>query len=184
MAQPEYTLPAEWEPQDGVMLTWPNPDTDWRPYIDEITSTYLTLSKVIAARERLVIAAKDAAYVETLLSDSLTEAEVARVTVVACDINDTWARDHGPIILRSGKDGSLKLLDFRFNGWGEKFSWQKDNAITSALHGKGLFSAALESHDDFVLEGGSIESDGKGTVFTTAQCLLAPRRNQPLARRR
>lgn len=181
MAQPEYTLPAEWEPQDGVMLTWPNPDTDWRPYIDEITSTYLTLSKVIAAREQLVIAAKDAAYVKTLLSDSLTEAEMARVTVVACDINDTWARDHGPITLRSGKDGSLKLLDFRFNGWGEKFSWQKDNAITSALHGKGLFSAALESHDDFVLEGGSIESDGKGTVFTTAQCLLAPRRNQPLS---
>lgn len=181
MAQPEYTLPAEWEPQDGVMLTWPNPDTDWRPYIDEITSTYLTLSKVIAARERLVIAAKDAAYVKTLLSDSLTEAEMARVTVVACDINDTWARDHGPITLRSGKDGSLKLLDFRFNGWGEKFSWQKDNAITSALHGKGMFSAALESHDDFVLEGGSIESDGKGTVFTTAQCLLAPRRNQPLS---
>ena len=138
------------------MLTWPNPDTDWRPYIDEITSTYLTLSKVIAARERLVIAAKDAAYVKTLLSDSLTEAEMARVTVVACDINDTWARDHGPITLRSGKDGSLKLLDFRFNGWREKFSWQKDKAITSALHGKGLFSAALESHDDFVLEGGSI----------------------------
>lgn len=107
------------------MLTWPNPDTDWRPYIDEITSTYLTLSKVIAARERLVIAAKDAAYVKTLLRDSLTEAEMARVTVVACDINDTWARDHGPITLRSGKDGSLKLLDFRFNGWGEKFSWQK-----------------------------------------------------------
>ena len=98
------------------MLTWPNPDTDWRPYIDEITSTYLTLSKVIAARERLVIAAKDAAYVKTLLSDSLTEAEMARVTVVACDINHTWTRDHGPLTLRRCKHPSLQLLDSPLNG--------------------------------------------------------------------
>ena len=167
MAQYEYTLPAEWEPQCGVMLTWPNPDTDWKPYINEIMSTYLTLSKVIASRERLVVAAKDAEEVEASLRASLTEAEMANVTVVACDINDTWARDHGPITLRNGKDGSLKMLDFRFNGWGEKFDWQKDNAITSTLYAKGIFSATSENHDDFVLEGGSIESDGKGTVFTT-----------------
>lgn len=180
MAQPEYMLPAEWEPQDGVMLTWPNADTDWRPYLTEITSTYLMLSKAIAARERLIVAARNAEEVEALLRTSLTEAEMSNVTVVACDLNDTWARDHGPITLRNGNDGSLRLLDFKFNGWGEKFDWQKDNAITSKLYGKGLFSATLENHLDFVLEGGSIESDGKGTVFTTAQCLLAPHRNQPL----
>lgn len=181
MAQPEYILPAEWEPQSGVMLTWPNPDTDWRPYLEEITATYVSLSQIIASRECLVIAAKDTDYVKTLLGDSLTEAEMANVSVFSCDINDTWARDHGPITLRNGKDGSLKLLDFKFNGWGEKFDWQKDNAITSTLYGKGVFSATLENHLDFVLEGGSIESDGKGTVFTTAQCLLAPQRNQPLS---
>jgi len=180
MAQYEYTLPAEWEPQCGVMLTWPNPDTDWKPYINEIMSTYLTLSKVIASRERLVVAAKDAEEVEALLRASLTEAEMAMVTVVECDLNDTWARDHGPITLRNVLDGSLKLLDFKFNGWGEKFEWHKDNDITKSLFKHGVFAASLESHDDFVLEGGSIESDGKGTVFTTAQCLLAPHRNQPL----
>ncbi len=180
MTQPGYTLPAEWEPQDGVMLTWPNPDTDWRPYLTEITATYVELSKAIAARERLIVAAKNASEVLALLRTSLTETEMANVTVVACDINDTWARDHGPITLRNSEDGALKLLDFKFNGWGEKFDWQKDNDITSTLYGKGIFSATLENHQDFVLEGGSIESDGKGTVFTTAQCLLAPHRNQPL----
>lgn len=180
MAQPEYMLPAEWEPQDGVMLTWPNQDTDWEPYLAEITATYVTLSQVIAARERLIVAAKNAEEVAALLQARLTKTEMANVTVVACDLNDTWARDHGPITLRSRNDGSLKLLDFKFNGWGEKFSWQKDDAITSTLYGKGVFSATLENHRDFVLEGGSIESDGKGTVFTTAQCLLAPHRNQPL----
>ena len=181
MAQYEYTLPAEWEPQCGVMLTWPNPDTDWKPYINEIMSTYLTLSKVIAARERLVVAAKSAEEVEASLRASLTDADMANVTVVACDINDTWARDHGPITLRNVLDGSLKMLDFKFNGWGEKFEWHKDNDITKSLFKQGIFAAPLESHDDFVLEGGSIESDGKGTVLTTAQCLLAPHRNQPLS---
>ncbi len=180
MAQPEYMLPAEWEPQDGVMLTWPNSDTDWEPYLSEITATYLELSKAIAARERLLIAAKDAEGVKALLQAALTEAEMANVKVVACDLNDTWARDHGPITLRSNEDGNLRMLDFKFNGWGEKFDWQKDDAITSALYAKGVFSATLEDHRGFVLEGGSIESDGKGTVFTTAQCLLAPHRNQPL----
>ncbi len=181
MAQPEYTLPAEWEPQSGVMLTWPNADTDWKPYLTEITATYVTLAKAIASRERLIVAAKDADGVAALLRSSLSETEMANVMVVECDLNDTWARDHGPITLRNTKNGSLKLLDFKFNGWGEKFDWQKDNLITATLYGKGIFTATLESHGDFVLEGGSIESDGKGTVFTTAQCLLAPHRNQPLS---
>lgn len=181
MSQPKYTLPAEWEPQDGVMLTWPNADTDWEPYLAEITATYVELSKAIAARERLLVAAKDAGEVTALLQTSLTEAEMANVTVATCDLNDTWARDHGPVTLRRGDDGSLKMLDFKFNGWGEKFDWQKDDAITSTLHAKGMFSATIVNHRDFVLEGGSIESDGKGTVFTTAQCLLAPHRNQPLS---
>ena len=181
MARTEYTLPAEWEPQGGVMLTWPNAETDWHPYLEEITSTYVSLSRIIASHERLVIAAKDISRVKSLLKGVLTDTEMANVSLFTCDLNDTWARDHGPITLRNGKDGSLKMLDFKFNGWGEKFEWHKDNDITKSLFKQGIFAAPLESHDDFVLEGGSIESDGKGTVLTTAQCLLAPHRNQPLS---
>ena len=107
-----------------------------------------------------------------------------RVTLHQCPTNDTWARDHAFISLkeRNAEDGPLTLLDFRFNGWGEKFEASLDNAINRSLHENGIVEGRYEDHNDFVLEGGSIESDGKGTVFTTSCCLLAPHRNQPLSR--
>ena len=72
------------------------------------------------------------------------------------------------------------MLDFRFNGWGEKFAADKDNRINHTLYNKGVFSGERVDYDDFVLEGGSIESDGRGTVLTTSVCLMAPHRNQPM----
>lgn len=108
-----------------------------------------------------------------------------RVTLFTCDNNDTWARDVAPISLianKASKDSfhPLRLLDFCFNGWGEKFAAEKDNRINRQLHKAGLLQGVLESHKDFVLEGGSIESDGERTLFTTTSCLMAPHRNQPL----
>lgn len=180
MFQPKRILPAEWEPQDGVMITWPNADTDWAPYLTEITQTYLALAKIIAQHEKLIIAAQNPEDVRECLSRALSDGERTRVSIYPCPINDTWARDHGPITVKDTQDGSWHLLDFKFNGWGGKFAWQKDNAITATLYRQGAFKGDLEDHTDFVLEGGSIESDGKGTVFTTDQCLLAPHRNQPM----
>ena len=78
------------------------------------------------------------------------------------------------------ENGKKILLDFCFNGWGEKFPADLDNAINRHLYEQGLISGTYENHLDFVLEGGSIESDGKGTIFTTSCCLMAPHRNQPL----
>lgn len=98
-----------------------------------------------------------------------------RVKFVDVDTNDTWARDFGPITVEV--NGSLRLLDFKFNGWGLKFASDKDNLITSKLVGGGHFSATRENRLNFVLEGGSIESDGAGTILTTAECLLSPNRN-------
>lgn len=108
-----------------------------------------------------------------------------RVTLFACDNNDTWARDVAPISLISNKTSKDSfqpphLLDFCFNGWGEKFAAEKDNRINRQLYEAGLLQGVLENHKDFVLEGGSIESDGSHTLFTTTSCLMAPHRNQPL----
>ena len=144
---------AEWEPQRGVQLTWPHKDTDWAPILPEITAVYEEMAREISKRESLIIV------------DDIPH-------------NDTWARDHGFITVE--EDGQLILLDFKFNGWGEKFPADLDNQINKHLYDKGLVKGVYEDHLDFVLEGGSIESDGKGTVFTTACCLLAPHRNQPL----
>ena len=108
-----------------------------------------------------------------------------RVTLFTCDNNDTWARDVAPISLiakQASKDSSqtLRLLDFCFNGWGEKFSAERIIESTVNFTRLDFLQGVLESHKDFVLEGGSIESDGERTLFTTTSCLMAPHRNQPL----
>ncbi len=186
-------LPAEWEPQWGVQLTWPHEDSDWKPYLKEIMATYIEMARAITRYEMLLVVAPDVELVRQQLSEA--EIDLQKVVFHQCPTNDTWARDHGFIScgVRSVECGvrseecGVRLLDFQFNGWGKKFEAEKDNAINKSLYP--TLSSLLtphsslheyESHLDFVLEGGSIESDGKGTIFTTTDCLLAPNRNQPL----
>jgi agmatine/peptidylarginine deiminase len=167
------------------MLTWPHQATDWAPYLKEITETYVKMADAITRYEQLVIATPHPIQVGAMLSGRLTPEQMTRVYICFCKTNDTWARDHGPITLRSD-DGKLTLLDFRFNGWGEKFEATLDNNVTRTLHEDGAFDTEtkgtprLADNDDFVLEGGAIESDGKGTIMTTECCLMAPNRNQPM----
>ena len=180
-----FRLPAEWEPQSGVILIWPHEDTDWCPYLEDITEVYLQMADAITRYEALLITARDTELVRSLLAGRLTEEQMKRVTLFACDNNDTWARDVAPISLISNttsKDSfqPLHLLDFCFNGWGEKFAAEKDNRINRQLYEAGLLQGVLENHKDFVLEGGSLEGDGERTLFTTTSCLMAPHRNQPL----
>jgi len=177
-----YILPAEWHTQSCVQLTWPHEDTDWRDYLDDITDTFVQIAKAVAHYEPLVIAAKYPERVREVLAENLNDDEMARVSIYECDNNDTWARDHAFITLVPTSDASspCRLLDFRFNGWGEKFAADKDNRINHTLYNKGVFSGERVDYDDFVLEGGSIESDGRGTVLTTSVCLMAPHRNQPM----
>ena len=183
----DFALPAEWEPQSAIMLTWPHGGTDWKPYLRQITNTYLQLADIITRYEDLLVVTPILESTQRMLAEKLSEGQMDRVHLYEMDTNDTWARDHGPISMVSrGRHNShiipIHLLDFKFNGWGEKFDWKKDNAINLQLYYQGAFNAALENHQGFVLEGGSIESDGRGTLFTTSQCLLAPHRNQPLTR--
>ena len=179
----DYIYPAEWHPQSGVQLTWPHAETDWQYCLDEITETFLQLAKAIASHEHLLVVCPDVTDVRVQLSQRLTAEEMHRVLFCYCLTNDTWARDHGAITLFrhiSDKEEPI-LLDFKFNGWGEKFPSCLDNAITSEIANQGLFYASVVDHTDFVLEGGAIETDGEGTIFTTSACLLAPHRNQPLS---
>lgn len=175
---PHYRLPAEWEPQSGVQLTWPHADTDWLPYLEEITQTCVELARAIASYEPVIIAAQHPAEVAA----HFTPDELRHISIYPCENNDTWARDHAFITLLPTEQGMpARLLDFRFNGWGEKFRAEKDNRLNAQLYAAAAFKGTCEDHNDFVLEGGSIESDGRGTVFTTSMCLLAPHRNQPLS---
>lgn len=179
-----YILPAEWAPQSAIMLTWPHEETDWLPYLEEITKTYLELSNIITRFEQLMIVSPDSKQTRECLSSRLSQEQMNNVRFFDIDTNDTWARDHGPITLipsaSCDTNTPYRILDFKFNGWGEKFDYEKDNQINIQLYQQGAFDAFREDYTNFVLEGGSIESDGKGTIFTTSQCLLAPHRNQPM----
>ena len=157
-----WRLPAEWEPQWGVQLTWPHAKTDWAPILGEITATYEEMAREISKREQLLTVGPEGCKIRL-------------------DSDDTWARDHGFISLTDDQ-GHCRLLDFCFNGWGEKFPASQDNALNRQLYELGAVKGDYVDCLDFVLEGGSIESDGRGTIFTTTGCLLAPHRNQPLTK--
>lgn len=175
-----FTLPAEWAKQSMVQLTWPHEATDWRPMLPEITDTYVSMAVEIARRERLLIVAPDPQQALDAIRPHADKATFSNITTFACPTNDTWARDHAFITLTCGR--RKRLLDFRFNGWGEKFESTLDNAINRSLYDAGMVEGEYVDCLDFVLEGGSIESDGHGTVFTTTCCLLAPHRNQPMTK--
>lgn len=169
-------LPAEWMPQSGVMMTWPHEDTDWAYMLDDAVACFVSIAREISKRERLLIVCKDEEAVRKALGDAVNE----RVYFRVMKTNDTWARDHGPITVYV--NGAPYLLDFQFNGWGLKFPANYDNQITKSLYLSRIFSKKVGymSMLHYVLEGGSIESDGCGTVMTTSQCLLSPNRNDHL----
>lgn len=174
-------LPPEWAPQSGVMLTWPHGRSEWADQLEQVEAVYVELACCIAHREKVLIVCLDPDHRrrvrERLLSAGIDEHQL---DLRAFPSNDTWARDHGPVTVRV--DGELHLLDFRFNGWGNKYPAELDNAITKCLHEDGAFDMRQREEIDMVLEGGSIEVDGAGTLLTTLRCLLAPTRNPQLGR--
>ena len=166
-------LPAEWAPQSGVQLTWPHIHTDWAYMLEEVQECFTRIATEIAKRERLLIVTPEPNTVRQQIEGKV---QMEHVRFATCDTNDTWARDHGAITLLD-TNGMPILLDFTFNGWGLKFPADKDNLITPKLVRDKFLHGAYLNTKGFVLEGGSIESDGKGTLLTTSECLLSPNRN-------
>lgn len=181
---PKRVMPAEWAPQSAVMLTWPHPGTDWADILAEVEPVFLDIARATLRFENVLISCEHVARLQELerdLNDFALRNELpGRVIAVPAPADDTWARDHGPLAVQ--RDGQLELLDFRFNAWGGKFDWQKDNALNQRIADTGAFGATPLVPVDFVLEGGSIESDGAGTILTTSECLLTPTRNPTLDR--
>lgn len=173
-------LPAEWEKQGFVQLTWPHPDTEWYD-LPRVLDCYVNVARTIEKYEALLIVCRDK---EECLGDIALRGWVPsrRVRFTECPINDTWARDHGAI---SAFEGTQKcILDFVFNGWGLKFGSNLDNQITRTLYRSGVFAPDVQYVDmrPFVLEGGSIDTDGAGTLMATSECLCSLNRNEYLSR--
>lgn len=169
-------FPAEWHAQHAIQLTWPHADTDWDWVLPEIQSFYIQLINIILEHEHVILSVPN----EDIISDIQPKLKASpfQCHFYVASNNDTWARDHGPISIF--KDGKLAIADFIFNGWGNKFNAQLDNKITKTLFEQNAYpSDDLESLN-FILEGGSIESDGNGCLLTTRQCLMNTNRNASL----
>lgn len=180
----EFTLNRrmlpEWTEQWGVMLTWPHGGTDWAAWMGDIERTYATIAGEVTRRENLLVVAQDESHAAHILEQIANAGgETTRVTMRFAKANDTWARDHGPITVERSSDGGLELLDFVFNGWGNKWPAADDNQINSRLEEAKTFLAPV-THVDLVMEGGALETDGLGTLMTTRRCLLSPERNPAL----
>ena len=172
-------MPAEWEKQQCVLMSFPHEETDWHnpnntKDLETSLSPFIRIAQAIAYGQAVYIICKDKNKIASMFCST------RNLTFIEIPTNDTWIRDYGYLSIR--EDGEKKLLDFIFDGWGGKFEASLDNSVNSALHKKGYMGIPPLESIDFVLEGGSIESDGTGTILTTTACLCNPNRNGGLSK--
>lgn len=169
-------LPAEWEPQSAIFLTWPHADTDWAPWLSEITDLYARVAHLITRFEPVLIVCRDRAHRDQIVAHlDRGGTDTRRVIFARAASNDTWTRDHGPVTV--AQDDEPRLLDFRFNGWGGKFPADLDDRLTACVHAAGIFGDLPLESSPMVLEAGAIEADGRGTLLAVSRTLLDGRRN-------
>lgn len=159
------------------MLTWPHDETDWADRLEQIEALYAELATLIGRFEPVLSVCRDPRHAErvrALIAAAGATLDAQRIAIAPSD--DTWARDHGPIGVITA-DGRPALLDFRFNGWGGKFAAEQDDRISATLAAAGVFGAVAMERVDLVLEGGAIETDGRGSLLVVARTLIDPKRN-------
>jgi agmatine/peptidylarginine deiminase len=162
-------MPAEWELQDAIQITWPSNTTDWNDNIMESEKCFLQISQLISKYQKLIIIHANSRNPKELFNAK----ELRNIIFIEADYNDTWSRDYAPISII--ENGIPKLKNFNFNGWGNKFESTLDNELNQTLLKYRIYKNL--SDIDFILEGGSIDSNGDGVILTTKKCLLNSNRN-------
>ena len=170
--KPHVRMLAEWERTEYLLVALPNSATDWEYILEEAREQYgRLLNAFVKAGQKVLVLCRDRSEVI-----SMTGGENELIIPVEIPYNDTWTRDYGPLTVE--KEDRIRVLDFGFNGWGLKFSSDRDNLVNLNLNLKKIFSERSYSNQrDFELEGGSVETDGAGTLLTTTRCLTSPNRN-------
>ena len=172
-----YRMPAEWEPHRATWLSWPRRRQTWPGKFEPIPQVWATLAKTLARFETVEILAGG----EDVLAEARAMVgDVPNVRLHEIPTNDAWTRDHGPIFLAGPPGAPPALVDWDYNAWGGKYHpFDQDNLVprrVAELTGRRRFAPGV------ILEGGSIDVNGQGTVLAAEQCLLSPSRNPQLSR--
>ncbi|WP_404339840.1 agmatine/peptidylarginine deiminase [Pseudoalteromonas mariniglutinosa] len=179
-----FRLLPEWAEQDAVMLTWPHQETDWAANLAVVEPVYIELCKAISKQQAVLVVAHNERlqnHITHLLKMAGVDLTFIHFVIAPC--NDTWARDHGPLTCAALETSNeLKIMDFIFNGWGNKFASVLDNQINQAIVTEIADPAHHYQKSDLVLEGGGIEMNEHGVLLTTSECLLNPNRNPSLSK--
>ncbi len=174
-----FTMPAEWEPHEATWLGWPHNPTDWPDKLDTIRWVYGEMVRKIAPGEKLRILVRSKTEASSAARYLLRAgAPVEQVEFITHATNRGWTRDSGPVFVRRRLGQALEtaIVHFHFNAWAKYSDWQKDRRVpdTAARYlGKRLFDARTKN-GEFVLEGGGIDVNGRGTLLTTEECYLDP----------
>ena len=175
-----FRMPAEWEPQAAVWLSWPHRRATWPGYFRFIPPAFARFVAAISRFEDVYINAATPLQASARRWCSSVGADLSRVTFYDHATNDAWCRDHGPIFVKHRRTGEVAITDWRYTAWGGKYPpFESDDRIpmrVAASLGRRRFAQAM------VLEGGSIEVNGRGLLLTSEQCLLNPNRNPGLSR--
>ncbi len=171
--QPSYRLPPEWEPHEATWLVWPQNSNDWPGKFGSIKWVYSEIIKNLVPSERiriLVDSEKVRESAEFTLNKSGIYSDQIEFYIIKTD--RSWIRDSGSMFVT--KDGVPIILNFKFNGWAKYKNWEYDNKVPSEISSAlGMSKLDLtDGENDLILEGGSIDTNGSGTLITTAQCLL------------
>ena len=173
-----YRFPAEWEPHEATWLSWPHREASFPGMLSKIYKPYSQFVAEIAKGEKVSINVNDAAMQRSAEEHLIkADADLTQIQFFHHPTNDAWCRDHGPAFLVKKKAPKKVLVGWKFNAWGEKYPHDLDEQIPTRI--------SLEKDlpcftPNLVMEGGSVEFNGEGTVLTTKSCLLNPNRNPHL----
>jgi agmatine deiminase len=171
-----YSMPAEWAPHAATWIAWPHERSDWPGKFAPVSWIYGEIVRHLSRAEKVCILVEDGAGQEKARRVlKKCHAELAAVQFVKVKTNRSWTRDYCPIFVRNAV-GAAGVLNWHFNGWAKYQNWHSDDAVTPYLAGRSGWPMWTPTVDGrrVVLEGGSIDVNGAGSILTTEECLLSP----------
>jgi agmatine deiminase len=181
-AQLGYAMPAEWAPHRGTWLSWPHKEASWPGKFEPVPGIFAQMVQLLSAGEEVHINVRDAAMEAEARAVLRPGTRLDRVHFHHFPTNDAWCRDHGPIFVQRATPGGREqaIVDWGYNAWGDKYPPYDLDDVIPTLVGREFGIPVF--HPGIIMEGGSIDVNGEGTLLTTEACLLNPNRNPSLSR--